>query len=230
MKLNLFLTITLLCAGGTLMAQESPSNNPPRETRDGERSHDEGWGREPLPRSPEGGRESGVDHGRPSNEPVGFFHVLYPPELVLRNADAIGLKADQQEAIKNALPKDLAAAQEQQRTESKKLEQLLKHNPVDETQTMAQLAKLVAIENDFKREQLQALIKIKNILTNDQRAKLDELKQQQPQRRKEGELRSDSGFSGHEEPRFGSHEGGSHDGEEPHFGPREGGRSAPDNP
>lgn len=132
---------------------------------------------------------------RPVGEPAGFFQQLYPPELVMRNADAIGLKPDQIEAIKKAMPLSSNEAREQQRADAKRLEQLLKNDRVDMTQALAQLDKLLQMENDFKRKQLEALIQVKNLLTPEQRSKLDSIK------------RGVSSPRSGEEPRFGPREG-----------------------
>ena len=133
-------------------------------------------------------REHGNDG--PKMEPA-FFQQLYPAELVLRHADAIGLRADQKAAIQSALPKiGKGADRERQSAEARKLEQLLKNDRVDETLAMAQLDTLLDVEDSFKRRQLQALIKIKNILTPEQRGKLDELRRQHSGQPKDGEPRS----------------------------------------
>lgn len=135
-------------------------------------------------------REHGTDG--PKMEPA-FFQQLYPAELVLRHAEAIGLKANQKSAIQSALPRiGKGADRERQRMEARKLEQLLRNDRVDETQAMAQLDTLLEVEDNFKRRQLQALIKVKNILTPEQRGKLDELRRQRSGQPKDGETRAGS--------------------------------------
>ncbi len=71
--------------------------------------------------------------------------------MVLRHADAIGLSADQKAAIQSALPKiGKGADSERQSAEARKLEQLLKNDRVDETQALAQLDRLLDVEDSFK--------------------------------------------------------------------------------
>jgi len=206
MKKQIILSLILLGATGSLLAQEPAGKAPPGEREFG-REGDRGRG---FARGLEG------DRGRAASQPSLFLAVLYPPELVMRNAGVIGLTDGQKSAIDKLMPQSLGEAQDQQRTEAKQLEKLLKNDPVDETQALAQLDKLVQLENGFKRKQLGTLIKIKNLLTPEQKSKLDDLKRQAT-RRTEGE------------PQFGPREGGSHEGGEPRFGPREGERRTSDN-
>ena len=152
-------------------------------------------------------REGGRKTDGPRMEP-GFFQQLYPAELVMRHADAIGLSDDQRAAIKIAMPRPgKGVDRERQIVEARQLEQMLKSDKVDEAQALAQLDKLLKLEDGFKRRQLHALIKIKNILTRDQRLKLDDLR------------RKGAGRGKDEGPRVGLHEGGSQTNEEPKIAP-----------
>ncbi len=133
-------------------------------------------------------REQGTDG--PKTEPA-FFQQLYTAELVLRHAEAIELSADQKAAINSAPPKiGKVADRERQSMEARKLEQLLRNDLVDETQAMAQLDKLLDVDDNFTRRQLQALIKIKNIITMEQHGQLDKLRKGHMGQLKGGEPRS----------------------------------------
>ncbi len=104
---------------------------------------------------------------------------FFPPELVMRHQKEIALTADQQSAIRAEMRETMgkfADLQWQQSTEEETLQTLVKQDRPDEKEVLAQLDKLLAVENDLKRTQLGMLVRIKNILTPEQQAKLTELK------------------------------------------------------
>ncbi len=106
---------------------------------------------------------------------------FFPPELVMQHQKTIGLKEDQQKAIRAEMSKvtgkvadlqwDLTGARQE-------MEALAKESKVDEKQAIAQLEKLMGVETEIKRQQVGLLIRIKNILTAEQQARLRELRQQ----------------------------------------------------
>lgn len=108
---------------------------------------------------------------------------FFPPELVMRNQRAIDLSPDQQTAIKAEMKKTMprfAELQWSQTAEEETMGDLVKAERPDEKQVLAQLDKLLEIENEMKRLQLALMIKIKNILKPEQQAKLRDLKPQRP--------------------------------------------------
>lgn len=103
---------------------------------------------------------------------------LFPPELIMQNQQAIGLNEEQKNSIKTELQKTQPRISELQwnlQAEVEKLSATLKQNQVDETQTLNQLDKVLAVEREIKRTQIGLLIRIKNILTSEQQARLREI-------------------------------------------------------
>lgn len=100
---------------------------------------------------------------------------FFPPEMVMRNQKAIGLTADQQNAIRGEMQKavpQFTDLQWQQSAEEENMQELAKTDHPDEAKILAQLDKLTTIENAMKRTQLALMVRVKNILTPDQQQKL----------------------------------------------------------
>ena len=157
------------------------------------------WAQMPPPGGP-GGPGGQEDMGGPGGmgprpgggPPAGdmMSQNFFPPELIMRHQQAINLTADQQQAIRAEMGKVMERftdLQWDQSAEQETMTTLLKQQPVDEKQTLAQFDKLLATENEIKRLHLGSMIRIKNILTADQQSKLRELQQQdRPARRQSG--------------------------------------------
>ncbi len=113
----------------------------------------------------------------PGEDPIARH--LFPPELLMKHADAIGLDPDQREAIK-------AAIQEAQTTfidlewdmqsAAGKLELLLQSQPVDEAAVLEQLDHVLDLERRIKKTQFSLVIRIKNTLTPSQQVQLEALR------------------------------------------------------
>lgn len=104
---------------------------------------------------------------------------FFPIELVMRNQQAVGLTAEQQETIRTAMQKTsprFGELQWQLSAEEESLNTLVKEQKADSDKVLAQLDKVLAIENEMKRLQLGLMLAIKNALTPEQQAKLTELK------------------------------------------------------
>ena len=132
---------------------------------------------------PGGGNEAGPAFGLPvrAEPPRGdaMMENFFPPELVMRHQKEIGLTPDQQSAIRAEMRQTVgkfADLQWQQSAEEEALQTLVQKDRPDEKEVLAQLDKLLAIENDLKRAQLGMLVRIKNILTPEQQAALTPLK------------------------------------------------------
>jgi Spy/CpxP family protein refolding chaperone len=115
---------------------------------------------------------------------------LFPPELVMQNQQAIGLKDDQSAAIRAELQKTMAQTTDlmwQQSAEEESLAAEMKKERIDEEKAMAHLDKLMGIENQIKRGRMEVMLKVKNTLTPEQQTKLrDLMKQQAPARQSQG--------------------------------------------
>lgn len=113
-------------------------------------------------------------------DPIG--QNLFPPDLVMRNRQAIALSSEQSEFIKNEVQKVQAHftdLQWQMMAEQETLASLLKQDHADEAQVLAELDKVLNLEREIKRAQISLVLRIKNRLTPDQQAKLRELKHQE---------------------------------------------------
>src|SRR5262245_14073228 len=113
---------------------------------------------------------------QPPSDPLG--ENLFPPELVMRHQQALGLSEEQ----KTFLETELRQAQErfnelqrQVQDEVEKMAERVKQDRVNESQTLAQLDKILNLEREIKRTQVALLIKIKNSLTPEQQTKLREI-------------------------------------------------------
>ncbi len=117
---------------------------------------------------------------RPPEDPLA--QSLFLPDLVMRFQAAIGLTAEQRQAIQSDLEKagpKFEKLQQQMEPERTALAALLKQERVDLEAALARSDKIQDVEREFRRTQLSLLIGIKNRLTPEQQARLQELKQQE---------------------------------------------------
>jgi Spy/CpxP family protein refolding chaperone len=105
--------------------------------------------------------------------------AFFPPELVMKNQQAINLT----EAQRNNLIKEIQNAQTEfmslqwdLQKETEKLKVLVEKENLVEAEVTGQLGQLLAIENRIKKRQISLLVRIKNLLTPEQQAKLRGLK------------------------------------------------------
>jgi Spy/CpxP family protein refolding chaperone len=113
---------------------------------------------------------------QPPSDPLG--ENLFPPELVMQHQQALGLSEEQKTFFKKKLREAQTLFTEMQwrlQDEMEKMVALVKQDRVDESQTLAQLDKILNLEGDIKRMQIALLIKIKNGLTLEQQTKLREI-------------------------------------------------------
>ena len=104
---------------------------------------------------------------------------LFPPELVMSHQKAIGLDDAQRNFIRSELLKAqtrFTEVQWQLQDAMEALVSLLKQTPVDESQVMTHLDKVLSSEREIKRTQIGLLVRIKNKLTPDQQARLQKLR------------------------------------------------------
>ena len=114
---------------------------------------------------------------QPPEDPLAQY--VFPPDLVMRYASEIGLDERQKAAIKDAVVKTQAKLLDVQwdvQGEAEKLARLLQASPADEAAVLAQADKVMGFEREVKRTHLALLVRIKNLLTDQQRARLQELR------------------------------------------------------
>ena len=123
--------------------------------------------------SPGSGGPPGAPGAPRPDDPLARF--LFPPELVMQQQRAIGLKPEQRTTITRAIQEfqtKVLDLQWQMQDETQRLTELLDKPAVDQTAALAQIDKLLAVERDVKRAHIGLLIQIKNNLTADQQARL----------------------------------------------------------
>jgi hypothetical protein len=127
---------------------------------------------EPPGAAPKPGRPHAVVNEAP-DDPLARF--LFPPELVMQQEFAIGLKPEQRAAITQAIQQfqgSVVELQWQMHEETQRLTELLGKTVVDQAAALAQIDKLLAVERGVKRAHIGLLIQIKNQLTAEQQARL----------------------------------------------------------
>jgi len=113
----------------------------------------------------------------PPSDPLG--ENLFPPELVMQHQQALGLTDEQKTLLKTELRQAQARFTELQwqlQDEMEKMVELVKQDRVDESQTLAQLDKILNLEREIKRAQIALLVRIKNRLSPEQQVKLREIR------------------------------------------------------
>ena len=114
---------------------------------------------------------------KPGDDPLARH--LFPPELVMKHSEAIGLEPDQREAIKAAIQEAQASfidLQWDMQSASGKMEELLQSRRVDEAAVLAQLDGILDLERRIKKTQFSLLIRIKNTLEPSQQDRLEALR------------------------------------------------------
>lgn len=113
--------------------------------------------------------------GGPPHPQDPLARFLFPPELVMQQQRAIGLKPEQRTAITRAVQEfqgKVVDLQWQMQDETQRLGELLDKPTVDQAAALAQIDKLLAVEREVKRAHIGLLIQIKNVLTAEQQARL----------------------------------------------------------
>jgi Spy/CpxP family protein refolding chaperone len=104
---------------------------------------------------------------------------FFEPDLVMRHQKTIGLTGEQQQSIRADSQKTMSRFTELQWKQSAEVEAmmiLLKEDRPDEKAVLAQLDKVLIIENEIKRVHAGLLVRIRNALTPEQRTRLREIK------------------------------------------------------
>jgi Spy/CpxP family protein refolding chaperone len=136
----------------------------------------------PHDRSMAGEAKSYPPPGPPKRQPDPLAPDLFPPELVMKFQDQIGLRNEQRQAIMDDLQKaqpKFEQIQQQMRKEQAALVLLLAKERAELEPSLAQAEKVHDLEREMKRTHLAILIGIKNRLTAEQQAQLREIQAQQ---------------------------------------------------
>ena len=164
MKLKTCIAILLVSTITIIRAQPGP---PPRE-------------HPPQANSPERPQKSPPPPLKPTDPLEKNF---FAPELIMQHQKAIGLTTDQQTAIRAEMQKMMAQftdLQWQESAEAEAMAALASQDRPDEKAVLAQLDKMLSIENQIKRMHTSLLVRIKNLLTPEQQAQLRALQGKGP--------------------------------------------------
>ncbi|MEE9279278.1 MAG: periplasmic heavy metal sensor [Myxococcota bacterium] len=121
---------------------------------------------------------AGSLRGMGGTEVPNFLGQVFPPELVMRFQTEIGLSSQQREAISQAMTESYAQVVEAQweiQAATERLKLLLAGARVDESAALAQIDRVMALEQRLKRSHFALLIRVKNELDAEQQARLREL-------------------------------------------------------
>ena len=119
----------------------------------------------------------------PQRPPDPLHENIFPPELVMRNAQEIGLTDEQREFIASECQKvqgRFPELQQQLQKEVQAMAALMKEERPNAEKALALLDKVLAAERELKRTHLSLMLTIKSKLTAAQQTQLQELKQKQP--------------------------------------------------
>ncbi len=135
----------------------------------------------PKEKTPESRPDGKVNtFGSPGAEQSALLEkYFFAPELIMQHQHAIGLTANQQAAIRAEMQQSMAQFTDLQWRESAQVESLagiLKQDQPNEKEALAELDKLLDLENQIKRLRTALLIRIKSMLTAEQQAQLRGLK------------------------------------------------------
>jgi Spy/CpxP family protein refolding chaperone len=103
---------------------------------------------------------------------------FFPPELIMDHQRELGVTADQRKKLVaeiQAAQSRMVELQFEVKSAHETLADLVRQPKVDEAKAMAQVDKLMAVENEIKKNHLRLLVRIKNLLSAEQQGKLREM-------------------------------------------------------
>jgi Spy/CpxP family protein refolding chaperone len=116
---------------------------------------------------------------RPGDDPIAAR--LIPPELIMGHQSELGLDDKQRAAILKEIERvqsQVLPMQWQMQSVTEQLAKLLDEPRIDEGKTLAQADKVMELERQIKKTHLGMLVRIRNLLTDAQRAKLQQIRAQ----------------------------------------------------
>ena len=108
---------------------------------------------------------------------------LFPPDFIMANADAINLTVEQRQALRDTVERNqerFNGLHQTLKQEADALGKLLAQPASTEAAVLAQFDKVQDREREIKRAQLALILGLRSKLTDDQRAKLTELRAKNP--------------------------------------------------
>lgn len=118
------------------------------------------------------------DGSKPGGDPLAG--LLYPPELVMKNQNAISLTDKQKQAIQGYIVEaqgKFVPTQLKLGGEVEKLQALLKAPSTDEDRAVEQINRVLDLEREVKQAQVRLMVRVKNALTAAQQAELNKLRE-----------------------------------------------------
>jgi len=112
-----------------------------------------------------------------------YSQFLYAPELVMRNQAGINLQETQRTKIVSEMAQAQVKFTEIQWSlsgEEEKLNRLLQEPNPTEQAVLAQMDRVLSLEQTLKRTQMTMLVRIKNLLTQEQQTALSRLRRDEP--------------------------------------------------
>ena len=104
---------------------------------------------------------------------------LFPPALLLRNEEKLGLKPEQLTAIRDQvqrLQNRVTEFESRMPDEGTRLAEILQRDRIGENEALTQLDRVLAVEREMKKAQMAMLIGIKNVLTPEQQGMVKRLR------------------------------------------------------
>jgi len=112
-----------------------------------------------------------------------FAKHLFPPELVMQHQQSLRLTPEQRTSISQGIRDfqlKVVDLQWKMQEEAQTLTELVQHAKVDETQTLAQVDRVLGVEREIKRAHMALLVRIKNQLEPHQQKELIAIRHRKP--------------------------------------------------
>lgn len=110
-----------------------------------------------------------------------LFQTLFPPELIMQHRRAIGLTDEQRDAISQMIQQlqgRVVRLQWELLDEVQQLTEIMDAPRVQLDRALDQLDAVLDTEREIKQAHLEMLVRIKNLLTPEQQATLERLREQ----------------------------------------------------
>ena len=124
-----------------------------------------------------------VAHAEPGKNDDPIAARLFPPELIMKHQRELAVEDKQRDAIVAEVQKtqaQLVPLQWHMQGASEAMAKLLDAPKLDEAKVLAQADKIMTIEREFKRAHLGLLVRLRNLLSDTQRARLVQLRKEEP--------------------------------------------------